>query len=204
MLLSFVAAFLSTAIGAIIGISSAFFAGKTDKVMTGVTDISLTIPGLILVIVLSQFIKATDAVTIGAMLSIVGWASFARTIRSQILVLRTLPFIETARMLRLSARHVIFAELLPNVLPYVAINFIFYFEVALFTSVGLYYLGVLPYNRLNWGTMINQSFAQGAYLQVAGLSSLISPLAAVTLLAVGLILLSGGFEEIFDPRLRTS
>jgi peptide/nickel transport system permease protein len=87
-------------------------------------------------------------------------------------------------------------------MPYIAVNFIFYVEVSLFASVGLYYLAVLPYNAVNWGTMMNQAVTQGAYLNLQGASSLISPLAAITAFTVGLILLSAGFEEIFNPRLR--
>jgi peptide/nickel transport system permease protein len=200
--LSFVAALISIGIGTTVGLAAAYIAGKTEAVLMTGTDIALTIPGIILIIVVSQFVKATDPITLGALLSVVSWAPFARIIRSQILVLRSQPFAEAAKLLGLSRFHIIFVELLPNVMPYIAVNFIFYVEVSLFASVGLYYLAVLPYNAVNWGTMMNQAVTQGAYLNLQGASSLISPLAAITAFTVGLILLSAGFEEIFNPRLR--
>ena len=64
----------------------------------------------------------------------------------------------------LSRFHILFSELMPNVMAFIAVNFVFAFEISLFASVGLYYLGVLPYNHLNWGTMMNQAFQQGSYL----------------------------------------
>jgi peptide/nickel transport system permease protein len=200
--LSFIAALIGITIGTFVGIAGALMGGKVEFAVITATDIAVAIPGIILIIVVSQFIKATDPVTLGALLSIVSWAPFARIIRSQMLVLRAQPFVESVRMLGLPRRHIILFELLPNVMPYIAINFIFFVQGALFASVGLYFLGVLPYNPLNWGTMINQAMAVGAYLNIQGLSSFASPLIAVTLFAVGLILLSGGFEEIFNPRLR--
>ena len=200
--LSFIAALFGIIIGTFVGIAGSLLGGKVEFAVITATDIAVTIPGIILIIVVSQFVKATDPLTLGALLSVVSWAPFARIIRSQMLVLRSQPFIESVHMLGLSRRHIIFFELLPNVMPYIAINFIFYIQGALFASVGLYFLGVLPYNPLNWGTMINQAMAEGAYLSLKGVLSLASPLIAVTVFAVGLILLSGGFEEIFNPRLR--
>jgi peptide/nickel transport system permease protein len=200
--LSFVAALISIVLGAGIGLAAGYIAGKTETALMTGTDIALTIPGIILIIVASQFIKASDPITLGALLSVVSWAPFARVIRSQILVLRSLPFTEAAKLLGLSRLHIIFVELLPNVMPYIAVNFVFYVEISLFASVGLYYLAVLPYNAVNWGTMLNQAVTQGAYLNAHGLSSFLSPLVSITLFTVGLILLSSGLEEIFNPRLR--
>ena len=200
--LSFIAAVVATTIGTVVGITSGYFAGYGGKLLTTGTDIAVTIPGLILVIVVGSFVKATDPLVIGLLLGIVGWAPFSRSIRSQIIVLRKEPFIETAQMMSLSSRRIIFVELMPNVMAFIAVNFVFIFEIALFASVGLYYLGVLPYNHLNWGTMMNQAFQEGSYLTASGLPSLIAPLAAVSLLALGLILLSTGLEETFNPRLR--
>ena len=151
-------------VGTVVGLSAALVKGKLESVLVATTDVVLTIPGIILIIVLAQFFKPSNPLELGAMLSVVGWASFARVVRSQILTLRDQPFVEAARLQRLPRRHIVFAELLPNVMPYVAVNFIFNIEVSLFASVGLYYLGVLPYSALNWGTMINQAVEQGDYL----------------------------------------
>jgi peptide/nickel transport system permease protein len=200
--LSFIAAVIATILGTIVGITSGYFAGYSGKLLTAATDVALTIPGLVLVIVLSSFVKATDPLVVGLLLGIVGWAPFSRSVRSQIIILRKEPFIESAQTMSLSAFHILFSELMPNVMAFIAVNFVFAFEISLFASVGLYYLGVLPYNHLNWGTMMNQAFQQGSYLSLNGLPSLLVPLAAVSLLALGLILFSAGLEETFNPRLR--
>lgn len=199
---AFWAALISVGVGTVVGLSTALVKGKTESVLVASTDVVLTIPGIILIIVLAQFFKPSNPLELGAMLSLVGWASFARVVRSQILTLRNQPFVEAARLQGLPKRHIIFVELLPNVMPYVAVNFIFNIEISLFASVGLYYLGVLPYSALNWGTMINSAVQQGAYLTTSGISSFLTPLLTITIFTVGLILLSSGFEEIFNPRLR--
>lgn len=199
--LSFIAAIVATVIGTIVGITSGYLIGPSGRILTVVTDIALTIPGLILVIVVASVLKATNPLVVGLLLGLVGWAPFSRSIRSQIIVLRKEPFIETAQMMSLSRFRIIFVELMPNVMAFIAVNFVFIFEISLFASVGLYYLGVLPYNHLNWGTMMNQAFQQGSFLTASGLPSLVVPLASVSLLALGLILLSTGLEETFNPRL---
>ena len=193
---------ISIGIGAVVGLSAGYFGRKVEGAITAITDVALTIPGLILIIVLLQFVKTTNPIILAALISVVAWAGFARAVKSQILVLRNQSFIEAAKMLSLSRRHILFSELLPNVMPYVAINFIFTVQSGLFVAVGLYYLGVLPYTSINWGVMLNAAVSQGAFLSSVALPSFIVPLAAITLFTVGLILLSFGLDEVFNPRLR--
>jgi len=83
------------------------------------------------------------------------------------------------------------------------INFIFMVQGVLNAAVGLYYLDILPYTSSNWGVMLNSAFLQGEYMNPQGYLTFLSPLVALTLLTLGLILLSIGLEEIFNPRLRT-
>jgi len=199
---TFIAALIGTGIGVAIGIASGYFRGAVGSLLMAITDIVLTIPGLILILVVASVVRSGNPLVVASVLSVTAWAGFARAIRSQILSLRSSIFVEEARLLNLSSFHIIFKELMPNVMSYTAINFIFSVQGALFASVGLYFLGVLPFSAYNWGVMLSEATSFGGFLAPSLAVYLISPIAVITLFTVGLIYLSFGIDEVFNPRTR--
>jgi len=199
---TFLAALIGTGIGVIVGIASGYFRGALGSLLMAITDIVLTIPGMILILVVASVVRSSNPLVVAGVLSVTAWAGFARAVRSQILSLRNSLFIEEARLLNLSSFHIIFRELMPNVMSYTAINFIFSVQGALFASVGLYFLGVLPFSAYNWGVMLSEATSFGAFLAPSLAVYLISPIAVITLFTVGLIYLSFGIDEVFNPRTR--
>ena len=109
-----------------------------------ITDMKLTIPGLPLLLVLSTVWKFGSAVEMGLVLGLLGWGGVARAVRAQTLSLRERGFIEAARGLGLSTRHIIGKELLPSMAPYIAMNMLIAVTGAVYAQVGLFFLGVLP------------------------------------------------------------
>jgi len=170
----------------------------------GITDIIMTIPGLPLLIVLSTVIRIYDPWMIGVLISIRWWTGLARSIRSQVLSIRQREFIEAAKVLGMRTYHIVFKEIMPNLMSYIAINFIFAAIGAIYASVGLYFLGVLPINTYNWGVMLNMAYKQaGALMATNTMHYILAPILAIVMLQTGLILLSYALDEIFNPRLRT-
>ena len=201
--ISFLAALITIAISTTVGIVSGFRGGISDSILMTITDTVMTIPGLPLMIVFSAYLRTTSPIVVGLILSITAWAALARAIRSQVLSIRENAYIESAKALGLSTFHTVFFEIMPNLMSYIVIGFIFATINALFASVGLYFLGVLPFTAVNWGVMLNMAYTLGGALYSSRTAHyLLAPIIAIMILQIGLIQFSYAVDEIFNPRLR--
>jgi len=117
-------------------------------------------------------------------------------------LLRESEFIEAAILQGLPLRNMVFRQLLPNVGPYVAINFLLDVTGAIYAEVGLFVLGIAPVSGTNWGTMINFAIGDGALYTTKSLLYLVSPMAAIVILQVALVFFSRSLDRVFNPRLR--
>ena len=189
-------------VGVIVGLLTGYVGGIVDTVVMRVTDIFLTIPGLPLIIVIASLIKTSSPLVLSLILSVTAWAGLARALRSQALSLRTSDFIDAARVQGLPLRHMVGRQLLPNVGPYVAINFLLAITGAIYAEVGLFLLGVAPITGTNWGIMINLAMNQGALYTTKSMLYLFSPMAAIVLLQVALVYFARALDRVFNPRLR--
>jgi peptide/nickel transport system permease protein len=203
LLSALVTAVITVVLGTTIGLFSGFKRGRWDTVLMRLTDMKLTIPGLPLLLVLSTVWKFGSAVEMGLLLGLLGWGGVARAVRSQTLSLRERGFIEAARGLGLSTTHIVGKELLPSMAPYIAMNMLIAVTGAVYAQVGLFFLGVLPYEADNWGVMLNLAvFGGGALTTTAALPYMLAPLLAILLLTLGIVLVVDAMDEIFNPRLR--
>mgnify|MGYP000103038419 CR=1 FL=1 len=204
LLVAFLTAFFTVIVAMSIGITSGYLGGVIDEVLSTIMDVFLTIPGMPLMIIIAASInRPLTPLEVAAIISFVSWAGLARTLRSQVLSIKRSKFIEAARCLGLSSFKIIFSEILPNLVPYIAMNLILAIIRAIYAQVGLYFLGVLPFTTLNWGMMINIAmFNQAALVNPKAWIYLLSPLMAIIILQIGFILFLHALEEIFNPRLR--
>lgn len=200
---AFLAGIFHLIFGTAAGLASGYLRGATDSVLMRLADFFLTIPGFPLLVVLATVWRFGSPEAMGLVLGITGWAGLARAVRSQTLSLRERGFIEAARGLGLSRSHIIFREILPNVAPYIAMNLLFSITGAIYSEVGLFFLGVIPFAANNWGFMLNQAvFTAGAITSPTALPYLLSPMVAILLLTLGVVLLLDAVDEMFNPRLR--
>jgi peptide/nickel transport system permease protein len=182
---------------------SGFARGKVDIVLMRITDIFLTIPSLPLIIVLTAYVQSSGVFAAVAILSVTFWAGLARAIRAQMLTLTERDFVEAARVLGLSRRHIIFREMLPNLVPFIAIGFIGFFTNAIFAAVGLSLLGLLPLDSSNWGQMLNIAInGVGALYSTDTVAYLVAPIICIVLIQLAAVLCTRWLEDIFNPRIR--
>jgi peptide/nickel transport system permease protein len=197
------AAVIHVLIGTSFGLVAGYYLGATDSVLMRVTDFALTVPAFPLLIVLSTIWDFGSAWAMGFVLGVVGWGALARAVRSQALSLRERGFVEAARGLGLSRTHIIVRELLPNMAPYIAMNLLLSVTAAIYAEVGLFFLGVVPFGTNNWGVMLNLAvFQAGAISSTDALTYLLSPLVAILLVTLGVVLILDAIDEVFNPRLR--
>ncbi|NUS01157.1 MAG: ABC transporter permease subunit, partial [Nonomuraea sp.] len=99
--------------------------------------------------------------------------------------------------------HIVGKELLPSMAPYIAMNMLIAVTNGVYSQVGLFFLGVLPYESNNWGQMLNTAvFRSGALTVPSALGFLLGPLLAILLLTLAIVLVVDAMDEIFNPRLR--
>jgi len=196
-------AVFSTVIATALGTISGYKGGLVDTVITTLTDIAMTIPGLPLIIIVLVLFEPKSPYLIGIILAINAWAGLARQIRSQVLELRDKSYVEASRIMNRPLHEIILDDILPNIMPFVLISFVNTARGVIFGSVALFYLGVLPVNFANWGIMLNRAYSSGGALYSwDGLYWIIEPMIAIVLLSFGLVLFSQGTERLFNPRIR--
>ena len=194
----------ATVVALIIGTVAGYRGGSIDTALTSFSDLAMTIPGLPLVMVLAVVFRPSNPVLLGILITINYWAGLARSIRSQVLTLRENSYIEASRAMGVSTPRILLKDVIPNLMPYVLVNFANAARYVVFTAVGLYYLGILPTSVANWGIQLNNAYKQaGALVGTSALYQLVVPMIAIMGLALSLILLAQGLDRVFNPRVRT-
>ena len=189
---------MATVWGAVAG----YKGGMIDQVMMTVADIVITIPGLPLVVVLAAVIQPEDPFVVGLLLASNAWGGFARSLRSQVLTIRQESYVEASRALGIGSSSIILRDVLPNLMPLIAVRAANSARTVIFRSVGLYFIGVLPFSTFNWGVMMNQAYQSGALFNMELAHWFVAPMVTIVLFSLGLILLSQGLDRIFNPRIR--
>lgn len=195
-------AVLSVGIGTAIGVVAGFKGGFADRLLMSITDVVLMIPGLPLIVVLAAIFQPDQPWLIGIVLGIDAWPGLARSLRSQVLTIRTESYVEASRAMGLPTSNILLKDITPSLMPYIMINFMNAARNVIFASVGLYFLGLLPFTTLNWGVMMQMAYEQGAFQIQGALHWFVVPMAAMTLLSLGLILFAQGTDRLFNPRVR--
>lgn len=200
-------AFLTAVFTSIVAFSIATLAGvvggAVEAVLMLFVNVILTVPSFPIMMVLSMIIKITDPLTFALVLSIWSWAGLARAIHTQILSLKNRDFIEASKILGLSLPHVIFKEMLPNMVSYLAINFIMIMRGAITASVGLMYLGLVPFSSSHWGMMLNMATnTTGAMYGSSALVYMLVPILGIMFFQMGCLFFANGLDEALNPRLR--
>ncbi|MDY6875808.1 MAG: ABC transporter permease [Chloroflexota bacterium] len=199
--MAFLTGIIATFIGVTLGSLSAVVGGALDSLLTTLADIWLTIPRFPLLAVLAGMMQLDSTVTLALILAILSWAGLYRAIRAQVFSIKERDYIEAAVALDLGLRHIIFSEILPNMMAYIAINFTLAMTGAIYAQVGLVFLGLVPLRR-NWGVMINLAWTQGAIFFKDSIYFIMAPVTAIALFQLSIVWMSRSLEEIFNPRLR--
>lgn len=202
IIVAFLAALISTLIAVSLGSLSAYAGGFTDTVIMFITEIILTIPQFPLLAVLAAFVRLTNPTMLAFIIGFLGWPALARAIRSQVLSIKERDYIEAARVLDLGKTHIIFSEILPNMLSYIVISLIMAMTGAVYSQVGLIILGLVPFYGHNWGLMIQLAWTRGAIFYKGSIFYILSPIIAIALFQWSAVTFTRSLEGIFNPRLR--
>ncbi|NBJ01497.1 ABC transporter permease [Lachnospiraceae bacterium] len=200
IIFSLIAALIGIILGAFLGAFSAVVGGIFDELLSFFADVWLSIPRFPLLVVMSGFVRL-NSLTLAIVLGILSWAGLYRTVRAEVLSLKEREFVEAAFMQNLSKRHIILKEIMPNLMGFIVVNFTLSMRAAIYSQVGLVFLGLLPLEQ-NWGVMINQAWTQGAIYNSDSLAYILAPTIMICLLIMSLVWVGKALEDVFNPALR--
>lgn len=203
ILVAFYAGIISIGIACLVGILAGLLGGKVDSVLMLIANIVVTIPNFPITMILSMVVSVKNPLMFGLILSIQSWAGLAKAIRAQVLVIKNRDFIEASRILGMNKINIIMNDIVPNIISYIAVNFISMMKNAIMSAVGLMYLGLVPFQGNHWGMMIQLALTtSGAMMGSGALVYFLSPVVCIIFFQMGCYLFATGLDEALNPRLR--
>ena len=184
-------------LGTIVGVTSGYFGGKVDQAIMRFVDWFLAIPSLLLAILIinlsrQSFSGIDESWLVILTIGVSFMPNNSRVIRSAALAIKPLEFVQSARLRGEPTIYIMFREILPNVLPVVAVEAAIRLSFALLLTAGLGFLGlgVQPPSS-DWGLMVSENFRHVGIVPVAALA----PGVAMASLVVGINLLADGIRQ---------
>jgi peptide/nickel transport system permease protein len=196
------AGLIGLAAGGVLGLLAGWFRGVTDAVIRTACDVMMTIPAIAVLVLVGTAVRTMTVGLMAVVVALLSWMVPARSVRAQVLSLRERPWIDVARLNGQSGLAIVFADLLPNLAPYLAASFVIAVSTAMLATVGLEALGLGPQNQLTLGMMIYWAQYSGAILRGMWWWW-VPPVVALTLIFVGLFLVSLGLDRLVNARLRS-
>jgi peptide/nickel transport system permease protein len=186
------------AIGVPLGLFSSHTGGVVDRFFSLIMDSVYAFPGIILAIAFS-IVLGRGVINMALAIAVVYIPSYFRVIRSQVLSIKELPYIEAANSIGAKRGTILRRYILPNVLPSIVIVGTMNFADAILTAAGLTFIGLgVPVNVPDWGW----DLTNGRRLLPSGSWWVITfPGIMIILLALGFTLMGEGLSELLNPRL---
>ena len=188
---------LGGVIGTIIGLMCGYWMGLFDLLIQRIIDMMQALPLLVMALVMAASLGPSLENTIIA-ISIPLVPQVARVIRSNVLSLRELPFVEAARAVGMSDLRIVFRHILPNTLAPLIVLGTAQLGSAILTEASLSFLGLgVPEPYPSWGRMLSESAAE--YVRVAPWL-VIFPGIAISAAVFGANLMGDAVRDFLDPR----
>lgn len=186
----------SATIGVIVGSVAGYAGGWVDELSGRIMDVLLAFPGILLAIALVAVLGPSLNHVVLALV-VIGWVSYARLVRGQVLKLRELEYVQAARALGARPLRVLVRHIVPATLPSVTVQATLGMAAAIISEASLSFLGLgVQPPTPSWGTMLD-----------AGRSHLfdaphltIFPGVAIALLVLGFNFVGDALRDALDPR----
>ncbi|MEM7489101.1 MAG: ABC transporter permease [Pseudomonadota bacterium] len=195
------ASLIGMTIGITLGFTAGFVGGRTDDTIRVLSDVMITIPPLLILVVVQSVFGDVSLTLMALLIAGFVWQSPTRLIRAQVLSMREAGYVQMARLSGASTPHIMFKEMLPNLVPYLFGSFIASVTTSIVTAVGLEVLGLGPQRVPTLGRTIYEAINAGALIQNLwwwwGLPTLL-----LAVMFIGLLLVNLGLDEVSNPRLR--
>lgn len=193
------AGLISLSVGVALGLIAGFVGGVIDTVIRTASDVMMTIPGIAILVLVAANVREMTVELMAIIVASLSWMVATRTIRAQTLSLRERGYVQVARLNGTSGLKLIFIEVLPNLLPFIAASFVLTVSQAMLATVGLEALGLGPQNDLTLGMTIY--WAQFYSAIIRGMWWWWGPpILTIALIFIGLMLTSIGMDSFVNKR----
>ncbi|MCX6040945.1 MAG: ABC transporter permease subunit [Caldilinea sp.] len=196
-----IAATLGMLAGVLLGFTAGYLGGWADAVIRTLSDAIIVIPVLAVLIVIGAYVKVLQVENMAVLLAAFLWPGPTRLIRAQVLSMRERGYVQMARISGASSFSIMFGEMMPNMLPYIAASYTGNVSAAILAATSLEVLGLGPTRIPTLGMTIYYAISAAAVLRGMwwwwGI-----PIAALIVVFSGLFLMTVGLDEIANPRLR--
>ncbi len=202
--IGFIASFLGCTAGAVIGVASAYFGGKTDLIVQGVMDVLLSFPIIVLAItvvaVLGNYVVLGIDVNLIIAIAVPMLPRVERVVRASALAIRELPYVDAARAAGYSHTRIIFRHIMPNVVaPYLILLTAFVAQ-AILAEASLSFLGLgVTEPTPSWGLMLSGAAAD-FYQQAPWM--IVFPGIAISLGVFAFNLFGDSLRDWLDPKIK--
>lgn len=202
--IGFIASFLGSTVGAVIGVASAYFGGKTDLIIQGIMDVLLSFPIIVLAItvvaVLGNNVVLGLDVNLIIAIAIPMLPRVERVVRASALAIRELPYIDAARAAGYSHTRIIFRHIIPNVVAPYLIMLTAFVAQAILSEASLSFLGLgVTEPTPSWGLMLSGSAAD-FYQQAPWM--IVFPGIAISLGVFAFNLFGDSLRDWLDPKIK--
>jgi peptide/nickel transport system permease protein len=186
-------------VGVPIGLLASYRGGMVDSATSLVVDAVYAFPGLVIAIAVAAML-GPGVVNMALSIAVVYIPSYFRIVRSQVLSIKELTYVEAARAVGAKWYTVLFRYILPNVVPSIIVVVTINFADAVLTAAGLTFIGLgVAKNIPDWGwdlTDGRQYLGSGAWWIIT------FPGIMIVLLALGFTLIGEGLSELLNPKLQ--
>jgi peptide/nickel transport system permease protein len=193
---------LATAAGTLIGVVAGYFGSYTDSGLMRLMDVILAFPSILLAIMIVSILGPS---LVNAMLAIgiVFVPQIARVVRSAVISVRELDFIEAERALGASNSQIIFSGVLPNCMAPLIVQATLTLATAILDVAALSFLGLgARAPTPEWGAMLTDAFRSGFGVFVQGQHAIVFPGIAIALCVLSVNFIGDGLRDALDPRRR--
>ncbi len=187
-------------LGTVLGMLAGYVGGSLDGLVRNTVDIGLTIPPLAILIMIAASFSIVTPLMMGLVIALTSWMHPTRVIRSQVLSLREREFVLLLRLSGASPLHIVFRELMPNLIPFLAATFVNAVATAILASIGLEVLGLGSFQTPTLGNLI--------YFAIIGNAMWLGlwwwwlpPIVIFIILFMGLFFVSTALDTLANPRL---
>jgi peptide/nickel transport system permease protein len=195
---------ITLGIGVTIGAIAGYAGGIVDSILMRLTDATLSLPSLLVLILLSAILREVDlpifqrnsVATIAVVIGLLGWTTFARLVRATFLTLRELDFVTASRALGASAVRIIIRHVLPNAIGPIIVESTLELGYAIIEESGLSFLGFgIQPPTPSWGNLLSN--AQENFIRYPWLA--IFPGMMIFLAIISVNYIGDGLRDAFDP-----
>ena len=190
---------LCFAIGVPLGLFSSYVGGFVDSAFSLVIDAVYAFPGLVIAIAIAAML-GPGVVNMALSIAVVYIPSYFRIVRSQVLSIKELTYVEAARSVGAKWYTILSRYIFPNVIPSIVVVITINFADAILTAAGLTFIGLgVTYDIPDWGWDLTNGWK---YLSSRAWWIITFPGLMIILLALGFTLIGEGLSELLNPKLQ--